>query len=219
MELSTPKAILFDWDNTLVNTWPTIHEALAKTFVKYGKEPWSFAETKIKVGKSIRDAFPPLFGEKWEEAADDYIANFKAIHLSQLDPLPDVLDMLEYCKQAAPFIGVVSNKRGENLRKEAQHIAWEHYFDAIVGANDAPRDKPHADPAAFALKDSGIEMGKDVWFVGDTITDLGCAKEGGMPAILFGDVEGAENNMYREYPFAHHVRNHKELLALLQKFC
>ena len=219
MELKTPKAILFDWDNTLVNTWPTIHEALSQTFVKYDKEPWSFEETKIKVGKSIRDAFPPLFGDHWEEAADDYITNFRAIHLDQLEPLPDVLDTLAYCKEASPFIGVVSNKRGENLRKEATHIQWNHYFDVIVGANDAARDKPHADPAKYALKDSGIEIGSDVWFVGDTITDLGCAHAGGMPAILYGDVEGAHNHIYRDYPYAAHVKNHKELLALIQKFC
>jgi phosphoglycolate phosphatase len=219
MELITPKAILFDWDNTLVNTWPTIHESLAKTFISYGKTPWTFEETKLKVGKSIRDAFPALFGDEWEAAADDYIANFKAIHLQQLDPLPDVLPVLEYCKHAAPFIGVVSNKRGENLRKEAHHIGWEHYFDVLVGANDAPRDKPYADPAAYALKDSGIAMGAEVWFVGDTITDLGCAQEGGMLAILYGDVEGAENNTYLDYPYAAHVRNHKELLELLKKFC
>ena len=219
MELATPKAILFDWDNTLVNTWPTIHEALAQTFVKYGKEPWSFEDTKIKVGKSIRDAFPPLFGTQWEEAADDYIANFRAIHLEQLDPLPDVVDTLQYCKNAAPFIGVVSNERGENLRKEAAYIGWEHYFDVIVGANDAPRDKPHADPAAYALKDSNLTMGPDIWFIGDTITDLGCAQAGNMSAILFGDVEGADDYTYRGYPFARHVKTHKELIALLKEFC
>ena len=26
--LRSPRAILFDWDNTLVDTWATIHEAL-----------------------------------------------------------------------------------------------------------------------------------------------------------------------------------------------
>lgn len=219
MELTPPKAILFDWDNTLVNTWPTIHQALHETFIEWGMTPWTMAETKLKVGKSLRDAFPPLFGKDWEKAADYYVSSFQAIHLEQLDPLPNVLPVLEYIKQATPFIGVVSNKKGNNLRKEAKHIGWEHYFDVIIGAQDAERDKPHADPAAHALKDSTIPMGKDVWFVGDTTTDLGCAQAGGMPAILFGDVEGAFNGVYRDFPYAAHVKDHDALLALLKEYC
>ncbi len=220
MTLTPPKAILFDWDNTLVNTWPTIHQALQETFIAWGMTPWSLEETKLKVGKSLRDAFPPLFGDDWEKAADHYIEGFRAIHLDQLEALPDVLPVLEYVKQAKPFIGVVSNKRGENLRKEAVHIGWDHYFDVIIGAQDAERDKPHADPAAFALKESGIEMGNEVWFVGDTITDLGCAQAGDMPAILFGeDAAGAKDGIYRDYPYAAYVPDHKALLALLQEYC
>jgi phosphoglycolate phosphatase len=41
MKLTKPKAILFDWDNTLADTWPTIHQAMSETFAAMGQEPWS----------------------------------------------------------------------------------------------------------------------------------------------------------------------------------
>ena len=32
MTLPAPKAILFDWDNTLVDSWTVIHHAMTATF-------------------------------------------------------------------------------------------------------------------------------------------------------------------------------------------
>ena len=29
LKLPKPKAVIFDWDNTLVDTWPLIHQAIA----------------------------------------------------------------------------------------------------------------------------------------------------------------------------------------------
>jgi phosphoglycolate phosphatase len=34
-KLSIPRAILFDWDNTLVDTWPLIHTAMNGRWKKY----------------------------------------------------------------------------------------------------------------------------------------------------------------------------------------
>ncbi|MCI5050547.1 MAG: HAD hydrolase-like protein, partial [Rickettsiales bacterium] len=61
VKLTRPRAILFDWDNTLVNTWPTIHEALNVLMREKGREEWTLDQTKANVKKSMRDAFPAMF--------------------------------------------------------------------------------------------------------------------------------------------------------------
>ena len=53
-----PDAVLFDWDNTLVDSWPIIHAALNDTFDTFDKKRWSLSETKRKVKHSLRDSFP-----------------------------------------------------------------------------------------------------------------------------------------------------------------
>ena len=63
-----PRAILFDWDNTLVDSWATIHEALNFLMRAMDKPEWTLADTKGKVRLSLREAFPMHFGERWEEA-------------------------------------------------------------------------------------------------------------------------------------------------------
>ena len=43
--LTRPRAILFDWDNTLVDSWTTIHEALNAVMAAMEKPLWSLRET------------------------------------------------------------------------------------------------------------------------------------------------------------------------------
>ena len=53
-----PKAIIFDWDDTLIDNWQAIHAALNLTLNKMGHERWSFEKTKSNVRRSMRDSFP-----------------------------------------------------------------------------------------------------------------------------------------------------------------
>ena len=62
--LVRPRAILFDWDNTLVNTWPTIVECYRDTFTALGQAPWTEAEVRARAHGSLRDVFPTLFGAR-----------------------------------------------------------------------------------------------------------------------------------------------------------
>ena len=79
-----PRAILFDWDNTLVDSWPTILDALNATFEAYDMAPWTLDQARIRVRKSMRDSYPELFGDRWEEAGQVFYRHFSAIHLAML---------------------------------------------------------------------------------------------------------------------------------------
>ncbi|MCH2547635.1 MAG: HAD family hydrolase [Alphaproteobacteria bacterium] len=220
IELKTPKAIIFDWDNTLVNTWPLIHNALYETFNKYGLTPWSLQETKDNVGHSLRNSFPVLFGENWERAGADYQAFYQRDHLSKLQILPLSEDVLQYLHDKGVYLAVVSNKKGHNLRAEAEHIGWAKYFDKLIGSDDAPNDKPHPDPVYMALEGSGLKAGDEVWFVGDTAVDLECAKNTGCSAVLYGEavVENLEEGLrYRGFDVQHFTPDHHSFLALLKQ--
>ena len=68
--INPPKAILFDWDGTLVDNWPVIHAALNETLISFGHRPWTLAETMERVSRSQRDSFPLIFGDRWEAARE-----------------------------------------------------------------------------------------------------------------------------------------------------
>jgi len=220
MALKAPKAVLFDWDNTLVDTWPVIHKALYVTFEQLGKTPWTLEEAKIKVGRSMRDAFPALFGENWLAAADLYRASYRAINIEHLIAFPDVDNTLKYLQERNIPIALVSNKMGDTLRKEVEHLGWGHYFEASIGAADAEHDKPHPAPVYLALESIEVTAGKDeIWFIGDSEVDLQVAHNAALTPILYGGVnaEDVEGLNFRGVKFDYHVDNHLHMQKLLNE--
>ncbi len=215
MELTPPKAILFDWDNTLVDTWPVIHEALNYCMDKMGKESWTIEKVKAEVAHSMRDYFPTLFGDKWEQAGEYYLEGYKQLHKDRLTALAGALEVLNAIDEAGIYQAIVSNKKGDTLRIEAEHIDWEDYFFAIIGSDDAPNDKPHPDHAYLALMGHEGAKDKSVWFVGDSAVDMEIAKNAGFTAIFYGEDAKARQVTH---PIDAQVRNHAELLELLRRY-
>jgi phosphoglycolate phosphatase len=184
-ELPAPRAILFDWDNTLVDNWLAIHDALNATLVAMGHVPWTVEETRDRLRKSLRDSFPEMFGARWEEARDIFYTRFEELHIERLRPLEGASAALERLAASGRFyLAVVSNKTGPYLRAEAAALGWDRHFGRLVGATDAAADKPASDPVHMALAGSGIAPGADVWFVGDGAIDVQCALAAGLVPVL-----------------------------------
>jgi phosphoglycolate phosphatase len=180
-----PEAILFDWDNTLVDGWAAIERGLNDAFDAFGLRRWSREEVLENVRLSLRDSFPRIFGADWERARDIFYAGVRACHLEVLRPLPGTEAMLD---AAAPLpLGVVSNKQGPLLRREAEHLGWADRFGAVIGAGDAAADKPSAAPILMALQAMKLRPSPRVWYVGDTAVDMQAARAAGCRAVLLGD--------------------------------
>jgi phosphoglycolate phosphatase len=214
MNLQSPKIMLFDWDNTLVDTWPVIHAALNITLRAMNKPEWSMETVRANVKQSMRDAFPVLFGDRYEDAAELYQSSYRSMHTQALQALPGARETLEHAKNQGIICGVVSNKRGPTLREEITHLGWDDYFFTAIGSGDAARDKPHGDPGFLALSRTAAVMPQQLWFIGDTEVDLHCAHAIGAAAILYGphDVAG---NVHDGAAFHAHVRDHAQFMALL----
>jgi len=222
MEITKPDAILFDWDNTLADTWPIIHGALEKTFIAMGREPWSIEDVRNGregIHNSLRDSFPNIFGEKWEEAKEHYYKNFLDIHLDEITVISGAEEILKKIVENNIYLAVVSNKTGKYLRKEVAHLGWNNFFSKIIGATDANNDKPHPDPVHMALEGSGVELGKNVWFIGDSEKDMECALSSNCTPMFFGNNPFPKKFLLDkrvDSPIIH-VKTHGELLSLLDK--
>jgi len=182
--MKRPAAILFDWDNTLVDSWGCIQQAMNATLTAMDHPTWDMAETQRRVALSMKDAFPSLFGERWREARDIFYRTFASIHLDLLKPLPGAENTLKNLRVCGIPLAVVSNKTGPFVRKEADFLAWTPFFTRLVGAGDALADKPSELPVLLALESIGIKASEDIWFVGDALVDMQCARNAGLAPIL-----------------------------------
>ncbi|MBB4284716.1 HAD family hydrolase [Roseospira goensis] len=185
--LPVPRVLLFDWDNTLVDTWPCIHRVVNILMEHMGHPPWTFDETRRRIGRSMRDTFPEMFGDRWTEARDVFLDAFRAVHLEMLVVLDGMEPMLEGLAARGVPMGLVSNKTGALLRREVTALGWERYFFAQVGAGDAARDKPAREAVDLALATApggAVTADPAVWFVGDSPTDMTCAHACGLTPVL-----------------------------------
>ena len=201
--LPRPAAVLYDWDNTLADNWGAIVAAMNHTLASFRLATWGEEEARRRIKASLRDAFPKLFGDGWRDAREIYYAHFAAHHLDHLKPTLGAAALLDAVAAAGAYQGVVSNKTGRFLRAEVEALGWTSRFGAIVGANDAARDKPDPAPVALALQPANIQPKQDVWFVGDNDIDMQCAHQSGLTGILIASPEhggGGEALAALEFP-------------------
>ena len=182
--LALPRAALFDWDSTLVDNWPTLTHAMNAALAAMGQPSWTEDEMRRRAKASLRDTFPKLFGDRWEDARDVFYQAFEDTHLALLRPPDGAAELLDALAARGVVLGVVSNKVGRYLRREAEHLGWAGRFHRILGATDAPADKPAADVVHAALAGSGFAAGPDVWLVGDSAIDMQCAHAAGCVPLL-----------------------------------
>jgi len=215
-DIKPPRALIFDWDNTLVDTFPTIHEALRQTFEAMDVEPWTLAQTRQRVRRSMRESFPVLFGDRWTTARDVFYDAYERVHLSSLTPCEGAGEGLCALASLDLYLAVISNKTGRYLRREAEHLGWSEYFGRLVGAGDAVRDKPSPEPVGYALEGSGIPAGGDVWMVGDADVDMEIAHAAGLFPVLVK--AGAPDELeFAEHRPRLHLQKIEQLVDLIEK--
>lgn len=195
-----PSILLYDWDNTLVDGWAGITAALNAAFMEFGHPLWTVEDTRNRVRVALRESFPLMFGDKWEQARDIFYATFARQHLEHVRPMEGVPALLD-AATAWPQ-GVVSNKAGDFLRREVNHLGWGRFFGPVIGAGDAAIDKPDPAPIHLALSRMGRTADPSVWYMGDTALDMRAARAAGVTAVLIGNADH-DGGVERAAPHIH----------------
>lgn len=218
MTLPRPKAVIFDWDGTLADTWHVVHAALNQTFPVMGAPQWTEEEARVRIGKPARALFTEMFGEeKWQEADAHYIKAYEHSIPGRLHMMKGAGAMLNAVKAAGIPAFILSTKRGTLLREEVKHAGLVDRFVRVVGAGDAPQDKPEPESVIHVLSALGFQPGPDIWFYGDSAVDMQCAASTGCTGILFE--ENAQPETVKKWPPAARCASHAEFVTLLKRSC
>jgi phosphoglycolate phosphatase len=206
-----PQAILFDWDNTLVDTWRTVLDAMNAAREAVDRPTFTVEEFWQRPHHSMRDTAVELFGDHVEKGMQIFYDYIEKFHLETIRVLGGADALLKDLKSQGIYVGVVSNKDGPHLRKEIAHLGWDPHFHRIIGARDTTEDKPSAVPVLAALQGSMIAPSHDVWFVGDSIVDVQCARASGCIPVVVGDGEASQEEDIV------HAKDCSGLMELLKK--
>lgn len=214
MTITKPRVVLFDWDDTVVDNWETAFSALNAALQHMGMEAWSAEEARRRSGPSARDLFTQLFGDKWQEADKVYYDTFMALVLDKIQVMHSAEDVLKKLAAHNVIMGVVSNKRNPLLGNEIRHIGFEHYFPVIIGAGEASADKPHPAPILKALETLGALPGRDVWYIGDSHTDMMSASRAGCTPVLI-ETRPPPEDLMAEHPPHKRFKDHVNIMEWL----
>lgn len=173
------RAVLFDWDGTLLNSYDADARAYLSMFRALGVA-WTAREIDrhyspnwYRVYRAAR--IPRIHWEK----ADRLWANAYKKESPQL--LPGARDVSRRLEKKFVLRLVTSGNRSR-VRRQLRDFGLAEYFSARVCSEDALKKKPHPAPLELALKRLRAKPEESV-YVGDSAEDMEMARRAGVRQI------------------------------------
>jgi HAD superfamily hydrolase (TIGR01549 family) len=173
------KAILFDFDGTLLDSFPAHYEAFKVTLAHFNIEvtPEQYKQTYSPNWFAVYEAFG-IPQEKYEEADTIWLTEARN-HEPQL--FPQARPLLESLTNKFKLGLVTSGSRARVLR-DLTSTGVRDFFQVIITGDDISKPKPDPEGLFLALDRLGLPP-EQALFVGDAREDYLMAQAAGVPFI------------------------------------
>lgn len=173
------RAVLFDWDGTLLNSYAADVRAYLAMFraleVEWGVEDvarhyspnWYHVYRAAKIPRAKWTAADRL----WRNA---YLAERPAL-------LQGVRGVLRALRRKF-VLGLVTSGSGDRVRRQICEFRLHEHFAVCVCSEDTLRKKPHPAPLQCAMRHLRVTREECV-YVGDAPQDIEMARRAGVPSI------------------------------------
>ena len=219
MTTSTPEAILFDLDGTLIDTAPDFFRTLNIQRALYGLDSIAFKSVRKTVSDGAR-ALIRLSFDITEDHPDFELLRQEmlTIYLDQLavdsrlfEGFDDVLEAME---ARGIRWGIVTNKPRIYSERLLEQLGLSKRTATLICPEDVKKTKPHPEPL-FKAADLMETMIDDIWYVGDHGRDIEAGKRAGMKTIAaaYGYAPSAET--VASWQADHIINSPAELLGLI----
>lgn len=171
------KIVIFDYDDTIVDTFSSIYDVDMEVAERLGLEKHSKEEVAALWGIPYRERINRLHPEiDFEE--------HERVHLEIYDhsttkPFEDALKILNYLKDKGVRMGVISSRRYKSLVENIDHYGLSDFFEFVQGEESLEHTKP--DPRVFdaAIKHFDTKP-EGITYVGDHLNDFKAARDAGL---------------------------------------
>ena len=166
------KAIIFDFDGTLVDSEKAIYECFQRITKNIAPEREGYAKNLL-IGPPLRDTASEILGPENQDFLDEFVQSFITMHDEQVirhtQPYPDVIQVLKKLHFKNIPMALATNKRLAPTKKLIGHFGWNDYFSLIECSDSQPemRDKDAMIQDIINQNDSFHGS----FFVGDTVND------------------------------------------------
>ena len=166
------KAIIFDFDGTLVDSEKAIYECFQSITKRIAPERGNFAKN-ILIGPPLRDTASEILGPKHQDQLNKFVNLFIEMHdeevIKHTKPYPDVIKVLHALKKNNILMAIATNKRQIPSIKLIDHFGWKDYFK-FIECSDSQKQIRNKDQMIQDI----INQDKsfcEAYFIGDTVND------------------------------------------------
>jgi len=174
------RAVLFDWDGTIVDSAEASFRCYVRLFESY-RIPFD------------RDRFQQTYSPEWyrtyaalglpKECWDEADARWLDFYAAEENVmLGGAREALEALRRAGLTLGIVTSGSGPRVAREMEGLGLRGLFGAVISADDVEKRKPDPEPIVRALERLGMPAAEAA-YVGDSPEDVEMARAAGVYVI------------------------------------
>ena len=179
------RAVLFDLDGTLVDSYAALADAVNFARAEYGLESLTTATIREFVGEGLERLLCRAFDtdDVPAGATEAFERRYDAVCCEQARVLDDVESTLDALERLGVSMAVCTNKPTAFSKKILESVGLAHFFRDIVGPDTAGARKPAAQHVLRTLEATHCSADQAV-FVGDMPIDITAARNSGLAAAV-----------------------------------
>lgn len=189
----TYQTVLFDIDNTLINSADLIAETLRQAANKVEQIDVPFEKYRRLIGQPGTTILRQFGVRDPERVLETYMVDFTR-NMSQLRYFPQIENLITTLNQRHVQVGVVTSKNSYQFDQETQYFPLIAKSTIITTADLTTEPKPSGQPLTYTLTTNRLDPATTL-YVGDSIYDMqsannaqidfAAARWGALPDVAF----------------------------------